>query len=466
MSSAKGSRLFDTVKFRLAVFSVTVIAITILMAFLALYGYLSRALQANVDRALSSELGEFASIYRNGGMSALLQEVALEEVAHGKDRIFVRIFDDRGVALASSDLTHWGKSAEPPESVSKNTSYAVDSTFTPDGRTAIRRIYGSVGTGIFALIGVNNDHTAEVLATYRARCVEVFLASLVACVAGAWLIAQRAMRGVEALGAAAKQIDPSSLHRRIPVPGLGREIDELAVVLNEMLSRIAALVSESRILNDNIAHESRSPLTRIRGAAETILSNQDATEGSRELAGSIIEECDKLLAMINSMLAISELESGITSIGQAPADWSELVRETCELFLPAAEDSEITLRVETDSVLTVNGDRAHLQRVIANLLDNAIKYTRAHGTICVSVTGESNQAVLVVEDSGIGIAERDLPHVFDRFYRGDQSRSQPGNGLGLALVRAIVQVHNGDVDIARRPGGGTVCQVKLPLMQS
>lgn len=464
MSSARGSRPLDSVKVRLAIFSVAVIAITILLAFLALYGYLARALQANVDRALSAELSEFASIYEHGGMSALRQEVTLEEVAHGKDRIFVRIFDDHGVALASSDLTHWGPSAEPPDEVVTDAGYTISSTVTRDGDTAIRRIYGRVGPGVLALIGVENNHTAEVLATYRARCAEVFLASLVACVVGAWLIARRAMRGVEALGAAARQIDPGSLDRKIPMPGYGREIDDLAAVLNDMLSRIATLVSESRILNDNIAHESRSPLTRIRGVAETILSNPHTTEASKEQAGSIIEECDRLLNMITSMLAISEMESGITSIAQEPVDWSVLVRETCELFQPAAEDSELSLHVEAGSPVVVNGDRARLQRVTANLLDNAIKYTPPHGVVTVLVKEESGQAVLQVQDTGIGISECDLPRIFDRFYRGDKSRTLPGNGLGLGLVRAIVQAHRGKVQISRRSGGGTVCRVEIPMI--
>ncbi len=465
MSSVTQNNPFDTVKFRLTLFSGAIIAVTILAAFGVLYGYLATALQANVDVSLASEIKEFESIYQTGGMDALRKEVALEEISHGKDEIFVRILDGHGAEIVSSDLTPWGRVAEPPGQTAASAAGRIESVPMPNGTNSARRIFAQVTPGVWALIGVKNDHTDEVLAIYRARCVEVFVISLFACLVGAWIISRRAMRGVEVLTAEARQIDNGSPDWSIPAPGYGREIDELANVLNEMLSRIAALVSESKVLNDNIAHELRSPMTRIRGAAEMILDAQQTSASPSETAASIIEECDSLLALVNSMLAISEMESGIASLDAAPIDLSGLVRETCDLFETAAEDQSIRLNVQADNRCMVRGDHTRLQRVIANILDNALKYTRANGRVTVSVVPRGDCIEVSVEDSGIGIPDHDLDHVFDRFFRGDKSRSLPGNGLGLGMVRAIVQAHGGTVSIGGGTENGTLCRVVLPALQ-
>jgi heavy metal sensor kinase len=458
------SKRFDTVKFRLTLFSGAVIAFTILASFLALYEYLARALQANVDQVLSTEINEFASIYQNGGMDALRQEVELEEVAHGKDGILIRIFDDGGRELFASDRAGWGVVGDPPAIQSADTGPLIESAMMPDGERNARRIFDRVAPGVWALIAVPNDHTVEVLAIYRARCIEVFVVSLVACLAGAWVISRRAMRGVEILTTAAKQIDDTSLSWSVPAPGYGREIDELAAVLNEMLSRIASLVNESKTLNDNIAHEFRSPMTRIRGTAEMLLDDPSSSEHASEMAASIIEECDALLSMVNSMLAISEMESGIATMRSDHVELSGLVRETCELFETAAEDRGIELDLQLDGECEVQGDRARLRRAFANILDNAVKYTPANGHVSVSVASNGNgkDVVVMVEDDGTGIPEKDLERVFDRFYRCDERRSLPGNGLGLGLVRAIVQAHGGSVTLSPAPKRGTVCRVSLP----
>ncbi len=456
---------FDTVKFRLTVFSGGIIAVTILAAFAALYGYLAAALQANIDESLASEIKEFASIYSNGGIEALRKEVELEEISHGKDEMLIRVFDARGQEIISSDMEPWGEAAAIPIPIPDSAETFIESIQTPTKQHAVRRIFAEVGPNVWAMIGVPTDQTAEVLAIYRARCLEVFAVSLVACLAGAWIISRRAMRGVEVLTAEAKQIDDRSQSWSIPPPGYGRELDELADVLNEMLSRIAVLVSESKVLNDNIAHELRSPMTRIRGAAEMILDDPQSSGAQSETAASIIEECDALLALVNSMLAISEMEAGTAAINAAPVDISSLVRETCDLFETAAEDQAIELKVHADDSCMVSGDQTRLQRVIANLLDNAIKYTPANGRVVVSVSQRGNKVDVSIEDTGIGIPKEDLDHVFDRFYRGDKSRSLPGNGLGLGLVRAIVQAHDGTVTIARAAKQGTVCCVVLPTLK-
>lgn len=465
MSSEPTNRFFDSVKSRLTLLSGAIIALTTLVAFLLLYGYLAHALQSNVDQDLAAEFREFQSIYEEGGLDALRREVALEESVKGKSQVFVRVFDGTGSGLFSSDLSYWDAAWTAPVYAAEKSTLVFRALKDPGTGRHARSIYGGLAPGFWVLMGVDTQHNTVVLATYRQRCLEVFAVSLLAAVFAAWLIARRAMQGVQALTAVAEDISGGAMDRRITTTGHGREIDRLGEVLNAMLARIAALIQETKGLNDSIAHELRSPLTRIRGAAEMAITNEASLEQHRETAAEIVEACDELLRMVNSMLAISEMESGVARLEAQPVDCSNLVADTCELFEPATEDRAISLKVETAGPAAVLGDRGKLQQAVANLLDNAIKYTSPGGIITVRVARQGEEVLVVVEDTGVGISEEDLPHVFERFYRADHSRSKPGNGLGLGLVRGIVKMHGGRVEARSAVGRGTVFSIHLPGLQ-
>jgi signal transduction histidine kinase len=244
------------------------------------------------------------------------------------------------------------------------------------------------------------------------------------------------------------------------------EIDLLAVTFNQMLDRIRNLVTGVRRMNDDIAHDLRSPLTRMRGLAEVTLTQEAREEAYTHLAASTIEECDRLLAMISTMLTISRTEDGVTAVERRPVDVSELVLKACDLFQTSAEDKNIVLSARVEERIVVNGDQSMLQRMVANLIDNAIRYTDPEGCIDVSLnTAEENQAILAVTDTGIGITLEDQALVFERFYRGDRSRSQEGAGLGLSLARAVARAHGGDIGLYSTPGQGSTFTVRLPSMR-
>ena len=456
------SKAFDTVRFRLVVLSSGIIALTTLTSFIVLYGFLTRNLMANLDASLATEMREFRSIMDMGGFGEMRKEVEMEEVSSGKHRVFIRIIDASGNDIASSDLQNWAGATDPPSLLPMPGRPHFDSLELPEQGISVRRVFGEVSPGVWALMGVDNRDALELLATFRAICIEVFVLSLIVCVLGAWIIARRAMRGVDVVVEAAELVTTGSLHSRISAKGYGREIERLADVLNRMLARINELIQETRVLNDNIAHEMRSPLTRIRGNAELLLTHEGGTEQSRDMTASIVEACDGMLSTINSMLDISEMESGAAKLSTDPVDLGKLAIETCDLFQPATEDRGITLTIESEPTVIARGDALRLRRALANLLDNAIKYTPSNGSITVQVTGEPDEAVLRVTDTGVGIAEEELPRIFDRFFRGDRSRTQPGNGLGLGMVRAIVTAHGGEVRIASTVGVGTSCEIRLP----
>jgi signal transduction histidine kinase len=239
----------------------------------------------------------------------------------------------------------------------------------------------------------------------------------------------------------------------------GEEIDQLAATFNLMLDRIQGLVADIREMTDNIAHDLKSPITRIRGQAELALTTGGPLE---ELAGTAIEESDRLLTMIDAMLFISRTEAGVTRPELKPLDLAALVRDAGELFRSLAEDKRILLAWSAPDRLPFMADTPLVQRMLANLIDNAIKYTPAGGEVAVALESDAEGAAVVrVRDTGPGIPDGDLPHVFERFYRGDPSRSQPGAGLGLSLARAVARAHGGDITVASSPAGSTFT-VRIP----
>jgi len=181
------------------------------------------------------------------------------------------------------------------------------------------------------------------------------------------------------------------------------------------------------------------------------------------MAASTIEECDRLLDMINTMLLISKTESGVDKLSHEEVDVGELVRNACELFTPTAEDKRVSLSCHAPGTSIVSGDVRMLQRMLSNILDNAVKYTLPEGKVEVSVSeNEKQNTVVSVQDTGVGISEADLPRIFQRFYRCDQSRSEAGTGLGLSLARAVARAHGGDITVVSRQNQGSTFTIILP----
>jgi signal transduction histidine kinase len=275
-------------------------------------------------------------------------------------------------------------------------------------------------------------------------------------------MARRALLGVEEVTQTAEDISAGDIERRVPLKSRGTEIDSLATTFNDMLDRIHGLIHGMREITDNIAHDLRSPITRIRGVAEMALTSGESMDEYENMAANTIEECDRLLAMIETMLDISELEAGAGILAMAEVDMTRVVEEACELFQPPAEDKGIAVVIEVPAGALVYGDIQRLQRMVANLLDNAIKYTPPDGTVTVSADGDESMVFVEVKDTGIGISGEDFSDIFERFYRCDPSRSDAGVGLGLSLVMAIARSHGGDVAVTSSPGKGTTFTVSLP----
>jgi signal transduction histidine kinase len=301
------------------------------------------------------------------------------------------------------------------------------------------------------------------LEEYRHISAAVILAGLLLAASLGWFMARRALGGVERVTETARGIGQGDFARRVTVSNRGDEIDNLATTFNVMLDKIQSLILELKQVTSDIAHDLRSPITRIRGMAETTLLGDKTMQAYQDMAGLVVEESDRLVVIINSLLEIAEADAGVAQLTRSDFDMTVMVQDAVELFRPVAEDRGIAFYLTAPSgQLIFKGDKGRLQRVLANLIDNALKYTGPGGRVLVSVQDELSHIKVSMADNGIGIKEHDLPHIFDRFYRADRSRSTCGNGLGLSLAQAFVKAHQGHIDIESSPDKGSTFRIVLP----
>lgn len=462
---AKLRSIRRTLAFRLTLWYAGIFTVTSLAAFLVFYLQIAAILDRRTDEDLLDDIEEFTALLAAKGIEEVVATMLLEAKNDGEKEVFYRLLSPDGAEKASSELFFWGPltvNRFALERIAKDGKPVFETLEITGRRHKARTLYASIGPDTVLQIGLSLEENDEFLAEFR----QIFAVTIVLLMVSAgllgWFMARRALKNVEEVTRTAEAISARKLDQRVPVKGQANEIDRLAITFNDMLDRIQALVTETQEMTENIAHDLRSPITRIRGMAELALTNDKAIEDYEAAAASTVEECDRLLDMINMMLYISQTEATAGRQAMEEVDIGRVVRDACELFQPVAEDKRVHLLVEIDAELKVRGVLQALQRMLANLIDNAINYTPSPGTVTVSVNGDETQGVIAIRDTGVGIPAEDLPHIFRRFYRCDRSRTRPGTGLGLTLVEAVVKSHRGRIAVSSTPNLGTTFTVTLP----
>ena len=286
--------------------------------------------------------------------------------------------------------------------------------------------------------------------------------------AGGYVLVRRALAPVEKITRAAERITQHNLSERLPVAHTGDELERLSLALNRMITRLDDAFQNSKRFVADASHDLRTPLTILRGELEDFCGDPRLAPDLRERAAGLLEESLHLSKIVEQLFTLSRLDAGEAQAEWARFDLCELAKSTTDQMCLMAEDKKISIACRADQPVLVEGDRVRLKQVIVNLLDNAIKYTNENGLIQLRVNGLNGHALLEVEDNGIGIPRESLPHVFDRFYRVNHTRtdSSESAGLGLAIVKSICAAHGAEVEAISVPTMGSCFRIKIPLSQN
>ncbi|OQX66493.1 MAG: hypothetical protein B6A08_20230 [Sorangiineae bacterium NIC37A_2] len=450
-SPSRAARLWGSAGFRFALASTALFAFCVIFIGALIFFSTTTLIERQVSDTVGAELRGLAEQYRQEGRPGLIAAVNRRSGPLG-EREGVYLLTDPGGRPVAGNLSGWPAPVEPNgEWVRLTIRRAGDEESSPL-LVGARGFLLSDGSRLL----VGRDMRA--VESFRESLLQILGLGLVVSLAigslGGWSLSRRLLRRIDNISATSRQIIGGDLGQRVSRDGNGDEFDRLAISLNQMLDRIEALMTGMRLVTDSLAHDLRSPLTRIKGRIELALRNGEDSESLRQTLEQTLAELDIIQGTFNSLLAIAEAEAGVSRSSLVEIDLRDLAADVAELYQPAAEDRGLVLTADVSTVpLPVRAHRQLLAQAMANLLDNAIKYTLPDGDITLAAKLEEGRPTLVIGDRGPGIPPEQREKVFERFVRLDSSRSHPGSGLGLSLVSAVAKLHGSEIVLSdNNPG--------------
>ena len=458
MSSPLRSRLHHKVTFRITAWHTAIYVTSLIALFLVVNSTLSHLLRERDLQIVSNELRAVAEEYGEKGVPEVAAYVA---EGHSSSSNLVRVADVNNKTLFASPLTPAATVAELEKDMTRSREkrsllrtpggddFEVRTTTLPDG-TVLQAGLSTSGRKLF-------------LMRFRRICGAFMLATIAFGTFGGMLFAARTLRPLRDLGGTVRHIlRTGKLDQPIALQRAPSDLMELVRSFNQMLDRIEGLVGSIRDSVDNVAHELRTPMTRLRGIAETALRDPNNVALAQSALADCVEECDHVMSLLNVLMEIAEAEAGAMKIEPRPIDLPLLVRKVADLYEVVAENKALKISIEMPEKLTVRADSNRLPQAVANLVDNAVKYTPNGGRITISGWREDGEIAVSVKDTGIGISSVESERVWERLYRADRSRAERGLGLGLTVVKAIVEAHHGRVTLESQLNQGSAFTLYLP----
>jgi signal transduction histidine kinase len=432
-------------------------------------GYLAwntrRLLEAQITETIETEINALAEQYRQGGLRRLVS--VIERRGRQSGSFIYLLVDQRGDAMTGNAILR-----VPALTVSPgwgDVRYNWPDETSEPGRLAKVRVF-LLPSNLRLFVGRDLEERSRLQEVIRrARGFTLLLVVLLGGF-GAWFVTRRVLRRIDGVATSSAAIMNGNLSERLPMAGTDDEFDRLAMHLNQMLDRMDELMTGLRELSDNVAHDLRTPLTRLRNNAEGALRNASTLEETQAALEHAIEESDHLLRIFDSLQMIARAESGNLATSLEPVDLGAIVEGLAELYEPTAEEAGLALHLSIDKALVARANRALIGQAVANLIDNALKYgaepQKGHEPILgIEARQEGARIRITIRDRGPGIPENQRQAVRERFVRLDRSRTKPGLGLGLSLVQAIAHLHGGEL-LLEDNGPGLIASLDLPSLKS
>ena len=312
-------------------------------------------------------------------------------------------------------------------------------------------------------VGISLENMMKTLRRFDLIMAAVFPLGLLLAGGGGWLLARRALRPVDRMTQAVRRITSEHLQERLPETGTGDELDRLAGTLNEMLARLEDSFHQIRQFSADASHELQTPLTILRGEIEVALRSARSPQEYQQVLHSSLEEIERISRLVGGLLLLARADAGVLRLDLQPVDLTELTLEVTSRLQRLATDKSVALHCNVSAPVFIPADKEHLQRLLLNLIDNAIKYTQGGGSVTLSLDTDDTQVRLSIADTGIGLSPAEQEQIFTRFFRSAEAKSQGGGaGLGLCIAQSIAAAHGGTIELASTPGQGSVFTLVLP----
>ncbi|MEX1059813.1 MAG: HAMP domain-containing sensor histidine kinase [Methyloceanibacter sp.] len=460
------TKLFRTTTFRLSLTYLALFSAAAIVAIAYIYWNTTVLLSRQLNQTIDAELKGLAEQYRAGGLEQLVRTVAERSGTPGNSLYLVADSEGRRLAgnlsAVSPDL--WN-SLGPVEFV-----YRRPAPGGVENRLAFANVF-RLPSGYRLIVGRDIEDRRELARMVRSAMLWGLGVMAVFGIGGGYWVSRKLLARIDTLAATTRTIMEGDLAGRLPIAGSGDELDRLSDSLNLMLARIEQLMAGLREVSDNIAHDLKTPLSRLRNRVEAALREPYGEPVYREALERTIEEADGLIKTFNALLSIARIEAGAGGESRETLDVSALLRDVAELYEPVAEERGLVLKAEAEAPIFIRADRQLLGQAVANLIDNAIKYGTTEGApgatgakpeVEVSAKAKGTIAEIMVTDRGPGVPVSDRERVLDRFVRLEASRSEPGSGLGLSLVAAVARLHGGSLRLEDNAPGLRVI-LALPI---